>query len=98
MYDSIIERMAETIENSEIILMCMSSGYKKSLNCQVEAEYACKRKKKIVPLVFGSKYKADGRFSLIAGNKLYIHFADRTDEEFERDLHNTYHTIETHWS
>ncbi len=89
MYGSIIERMAEAIENSEIILMCMSTGYKKSLNCQVEAEYAYKRNKTIVPLVLGSKYKPDGWLGLIAGNKLYIHFADRTDEEFEE----TYNTL-----
>jgi hypothetical protein len=61
----------------------MSSGYKRSLNCQAEAEYAYKRKKKIIPLILGSKYKADGWLGLIAGNKIYINFADITNEEFE---------------
>ena len=88
MYGSIIERMAEAIENSEIILMCMSSDYKKSLNCQAEAEYAYRRKKKIVPLILESNYKADGWLGLIAGNKLYINFADKMDHEFEEVYNN----------
>jgi hypothetical protein len=84
MFGSIIERMAEGIENSEFILMCMSSSYKKSLNCQAEAEYAFKRKKKIVPLMLELRYKADGWLGLIAGSKIYINFADKVGEEFEK--------------
>jgi hypothetical protein len=84
MHGSICERMAEGIEKSDFILICMSSGYKKSLNCQAEAEYAFKREKKIVPLMVEPKYKADGWLGLIVGSKLYVKFAEKQDDEFEQ--------------
>jgi hypothetical protein len=84
MHGSICERMAEGIEKSDFILVCMSSGYKKSLNCQAEAEYAFERQKKIVPLIVERKYKADGWLGLIAGSKMCIKFAEKQDGEFEQ--------------
>ncbi|CAF4151303.1 unnamed protein product [Rotaria sp. Silwood2] len=83
MYGSIIERMAEAIEKSSFILVCMSSDYKKSTNCQAEAGYAFNRKKTIVPLIVEPKYKADGWLGFIVGNKIYINFAEREHNEFE---------------
>lgn len=83
MYGSIVERMAEAIEKSQVILICMSSSYKKSVNCQAEAEYAFNRKKLIVPLIVESKYRADGWLGFIVGNKIYVNFADKLEDEFE---------------
>ncbi|CAF1032512.1 unnamed protein product [Rotaria sordida] len=83
MYGSIIERMAEAIEKSNFILICVSSDYKKSANCQAEAEYAFKRKKTIIPLIVEPNYKADGWLSFIIGNKIYINFTDRVHNEFK---------------
>ncbi|CAF3156072.1 unnamed protein product [Rotaria sp. Silwood2] len=83
MHGSIIERMAEGIERSEFILMCMSSGYRKSSNCKAEAEYAFNRKKKIVPLIVEPKYTADGWLGFIAGNKVFVNFARTNEHEFE---------------
>ena len=40
MRGSIIESMAEAIEQSRFVLICMSSNYKKSTNCKAEAELA----------------------------------------------------------
>ena len=82
MHGSIIERMAEGIEKSSCVLLCMSSGYKKSGNCQAEAEYAFSRHKTIVPLLVEQKYKADGWLGFIIGNRLYINFTDK-NKEFE---------------
>ncbi|CAF2820860.1 unnamed protein product, partial [Rotaria sp. Silwood2] len=75
--------MAEAIEKSNFILICMSSDYKKSTNCQAEAEYAFNRKKTIIPLIVEPKFKADGWLGFISGNKIYINFADREHNEFE---------------
>ncbi|UJR27528.1 hypothetical protein I4U23_008811 [Adineta vaga] len=83
MHGSIIERMAEAIEQSKFVLICMSSNYKNSTNCKAEAEYAFNRKSKIVPLVVEPQYKADGWLGFLAGSKIYVDFADKKDEEFE---------------
>ena len=34
--------MADAVENSEFVIMCMSDSYKQSTYCQAEAEYAFK--------------------------------------------------------
>jgi hypothetical protein len=84
MHGSIIERMAEAIEQSRFVLICMSSNYKKSTNCKAEAEYAFNRKSKIVPLLVEPKYQADGWLGFLAGSKIYVDFAEKEDEEFEK--------------
>ncbi|CAF3802895.1 unnamed protein product [Rotaria socialis] len=84
MRGSIIESMAEAIENSKFVLLCMSSNYKKSINCKAEAEYAFNQHSKIIPLIVEPKYKADGWLGFMAGSKIYVDFADKEDEEFEK--------------
>lgn len=85
MRGSIVESMAEAVENSRCVLICMSSNYKSSTNCQAEAEYAFNRKSKIIPLMVEKDYKPDGWLGFMAGSKLYIDFADKDDdEEFEK--------------
>lgn len=83
MYGSIIEAMAEAIENSRYVLICMSSNYKKSVNCKSEAEYAYNRKSKIIPLIVEAGYQAEGWLGLIAGSKLYVDFADKEGAAFD---------------
>ncbi|CAF5017567.1 unnamed protein product [Rotaria sp. Silwood1] len=82
MRGSIIECMAEAIEQSRFVLICMSSNYKKSTNCKAEAEYAFNRKSKIIPLIVEPQYKADGWLGFLAGSKIYVDFADKEGEEF----------------
>ncbi|CAF3290142.1 unnamed protein product [Rotaria socialis] len=84
MRGSIIESMADAIENSKFVLLCMSSNYKKSINCKAEAEYAFSRHSKIIPLIVEPNYKADGWLGFMAGSKIYVDFADKEDEEFDK--------------
>lgn len=84
MHGSIVEAMAEAIEKSRFVLICMSSNYKKSGNCKAEAEYAFNQKSKIIPLMVEANYKPDGWLGLIAGSKLYIDFAEKEGEEFDK--------------
>jgi hypothetical protein len=84
MRGSIIESMAEAVENSKCVLICMSSDYKASTNCQAEAEYAFNRKSKMIPLMVEKEYKPDGWLGFMAGSKIYVDFADKEDEEFDQ--------------
>ncbi|CAF1502260.1 unnamed protein product, partial [Didymodactylos carnosus] len=81
MFGSIIERMAEAIEHSDMILVSMSSAYKKSPNCQAEAEYAYNRKRLMIPLITEDQYRADGWLGFIAGSKMYVDFHKGTFDE-----------------
>ena len=63
--------------------MCMSETYKRSANCQSEAEYAFNRKKHIVPIKMKKDYTADGWLGFILGTRMYIDFGTY---EFEKAI------------
>mmetsp|Transcript_17007 Transcript_17007/g.49958 ORF Transcript_17007/g.49958 Transcript_17007/m.49958 type:complete len:232 (-) Transcript_17007:237-932(-) len=71
MQGSIIEKMADAVESSAVVLMCASSFYKQSSNCRLEAEYAQTQKKQIIPLLVEPGYQADGWLGILMGAKLY---------------------------
>ena len=55
-----LEKMANTIENSVCVLVCMSEKYKKSSSCRAEAEYAFQLGLPVIPIIIQDDYKPDG--------------------------------------
>jgi hypothetical protein len=76
------------VDRSSFVLMFMSETYKRSANCQSEAEYAFNRKKHIVPVKLKSTYQPDGWLGFILGTKLYIDFGKNEFEKAMELLHN----------
>ncbi|CAF1649145.1 unnamed protein product, partial [Didymodactylos carnosus] len=74
MYGSLMARMAEGVEKSEIVLICMSSSYKESDNCKSEAIYAKKRHRYLIPLIVEPKYNPSGWLGVYRDDLLYIDF------------------------
>ena len=74
---STLEAMAKAVENSSVVLVCVSQKYKESPNCRSEAEYAYQLRKDIIPLMMQRKYKADGWLGMLVGTKLWIDFQSR---------------------
>jgi len=66
--------MAEAVENSEFVLICMSDSYKQSTYCQAEAEYAFGCKRRLIPLIVRAGYKADGWLGFMIGSRIYVDF------------------------
>jgi hypothetical protein len=66
--------MANAIEHSHCVLMCMTEAYKQSANCRAEAEYAFSLKKPIIPLIMQSGYKPTGWLGIILGSKIFVDF------------------------
>ena len=71
---STLEAMAKAVENSSVVLVCVSQKYKESPNCRSEAEYAYQLRKDIIPLMMQRNYKADGWLGMLVGTKLWIDF------------------------
>ncbi len=67
--------MAEAVENSSVFLMCVSEKYYMSPNCRLEAEYAVRQRKPIVPLLMQSDYMPTGWLGIIMGDKIYYKFS-----------------------
>lgn len=72
-----LEGMANAIENSAVVLICMSEKYKQNPNCRTEAEYTFQLKKDYIPLMLQKKYRPDGWLGFILGAKLYFDFSGK---------------------
>ena len=74
MRGSTLEAMAKAVENSSVVLVCVSERYKESPNCRSEAEYAYQLRKDIIPLMMQCKYRGDGWLGMLVGTKLWFDF------------------------
>jgi len=63
------EAMAKAIEKSNIIIICFSTEYRKSYACRLEAEYAKKRERPIIPVKIDFGYDPTGWLEEIIGNE-----------------------------
>ncbi len=88
MHGSTLECMAHAVEQSSVILICMTEKYKQSPNCQSEAEYAYRLRKPYVPILLQSKYKPDGWLGMLLGTKFYIDFTKNDYQSNYRKLVN----------
>jgi hypothetical protein len=85
MYGPIVERMAEAIENSEFVFICMSNAYKSSSYCQLEAEYAFKFQCCLIPLVVKKDFTQTGWLGMLCGLRFQIDFTKATfDVAYEK--------------
>lgn len=55
MKGSTVEKMAEAVEHSQVVLYGISEGYKNSGNCRLEALYAHQIGIKMIPLMLQNK-------------------------------------------
>ena len=74
---STLEAMAKAVENSSVVLVCVSERYKESPNCRSEAEYAYQLRKDIIPLMMQRKYRGDGWLGMLVGTKLWFDFQSK---------------------
>lgn len=91
MHGSLMERMAEAIEESENILVCMSSDYLKSQPCQSEAEYAYRRKRRFIFIKVEPKYTPNSWLGLLLANTYYVDFTKTDFASAFKDLYTQIH-------
>ena len=101
MHGGTMVAMANAIENSEFVLICMSDTYKQSAYCQSEAHYAFERRCHLIPLIVKANYRPDGWLGMIVTGKLYVNFQklgfdhayDKLTNEIDRYRKNGSHAI-----
>jgi hypothetical protein len=72
MHGSTLDSMAEAVEQSFCVIMCITLKYKNSKSCKQEIEYADKLNKPLIPLMLQKGYIPDSWLGLILGKKIYI--------------------------
>ncbi|XP_072028525.1 uncharacterized protein [Amphiura filiformis] len=88
MRGDILSAMADAVQKSDVILICMTEQYKDSQSCRSEASYAYKlnkkRNKKIIPLLLQDGYEPDGWLGLLQGMDLY--YAFHSDDQLNKNM------------
>ena len=83
MHGNLMDAMAQAIEQSRAIVICMSEHYQRSNVCRAEAQYAFQRKLKMVPILLQKHYKPSGWLSFLVSQLLYVDF---TKHEFSKAI------------
>ncbi len=71
-------QIAEAIENSRFVLLCMSNSYESSVDCQLEAEYAFKFQSILIPVVVKKDFTQTGWLGMLCALRLQIDFTETT--------------------
>lgn len=66
-FGSSLESMANAIDKSFCVLVCVTEKYKESNFCRLEAEYVLQQKKSFIPLFLQPGYKPNGWLGLLIG-------------------------------
>ena len=96
-YGSSLAAMAEAVENSAVFLMCVTEEYYMSPNCRLEAEYATKLGKPIVPLIMQSGYMPLGWLGIIMGDKIYYKFCPLDKLKFDQTFPSMLKEVTRHY-
>jgi hypothetical protein len=91
MHGNVMDTMAQAIDQSHTIIICISEQYRRSNYCRAEAHYAFQRQRKIVPVLLQKHYKPDGWLLFLTGQLLYVDFIkyefSRAMELLFKELH-----------
>ena len=66
--------MAQAIEKSICVLVCVTEKYKESNFCRLEAEYLTQKNKPFIPILMEKGYRAAGWLGIILGSKIFVDF------------------------
>ncbi|CAF3842821.1 unnamed protein product [Rotaria sordida] len=97
MHGNVMDAMAQAIEQSRIIIICMSEHYRRSNYCRAEAQYAFQRQLKMVPILLQKYYKPDGWLSFLTAQLLYIDFT-KHDFSHAIAISSTLSSLEESWT
>ncbi|CAF1404386.1 unnamed protein product [Adineta steineri] len=65
LHGSVLGGMGEAVENSYIVILCMTDGYAQSGYCNLEAKYAIERKIPVIPCMMEEAYRPSGSLGII---------------------------------
>ncbi|CAF4267984.1 unnamed protein product [Rotaria sp. Silwood2] len=91
MHGIMMQAMAEAIEQSRYILICMSDSYCVSPYCQAEAQYAFEKQRILIPLRVQMGYKPQGWLAFTISGRMYVDFIKLNFETAYAQLMSQFH-------
>jgi hypothetical protein len=98
MSGSVVDAMAQAIDDASVMLYGVSDTYKKSANCRLEASYAHQCCVPMLPLMLEDGYKPRGWLGMFMGTGLWHGFFGATlesDTAFEKQMDALCNAIST---
>jgi hypothetical protein len=93
---SSLESMSNAVENSFCFLMCVTEKYRQSTPCQLEAKYALKQEKPIIPLIMQQDFEnPKGWLGLLMSDKIFVNFTKYDFDECIKRLKNEIDSIKS---
>ncbi|CAF3556665.1 unnamed protein product [Rotaria sp. Silwood1] len=74
MHGIMMQAMADAIEQSRCVIICMSDNYCVSPYCQAEAQYAFEKRRNLIPLRVQAGYKPQGWLAFLVSGRMYVDF------------------------
>jgi hypothetical protein len=91
MHGIMMQAMAEAIEQSRCIIICMSDSYCVSPYCQAEAQYAFEKRRVLIPLRVQTGYKPQGWLAFTISGRMYVDFIKMNFETAYAQLLSEFH-------
>ena len=95
MHGIIMEAIADAIEQSRCVLICMSDNYSLSPYCQSEAQYAFEKRRLLIPLRVQSGYKPQGWLAFTISGRMYVDFIKMDFQTAYQQLRSQFHQNQT---
>jgi len=94
MGNKVFHSMASAVQQCRVVIVCGSSSYEQSRNCEIELTFAIQRKKCIVPLLVENGYKPDGWLACSLSNLLRFNMVGKYD--FDTSMSNLIRHLDNH--
>ncbi|PAA83434.1 hypothetical protein BOX15_Mlig005761g4 [Macrostomum lignano] len=94
---SVYQAMANGIEGSSVVLMCITRLYNESNNCRLEVEYAHECGKKLIPLLLEPKYRPNGWLGFLTRAELRYDLTE-TKCSFESKVQELLVALQSHFN
>ncbi|EDV27437.1 hypothetical protein TrispH2_003058 [Trichoplax sp. H2] len=74
-----LKSIAKNIDESNIVVVCLSHKYKQSPYCHSQAHFAVQKKKKVIPILLQANYNLHGWLGDLFGSIPILDFSDGND-------------------
>lgn len=74
MHGIMLQAMADAVEQSRYVMICMSDNYCISPYCRAEAQFAFEKQRGLIPIRVQNGYKPQGWLAFLISGRMYIDF------------------------
>jgi len=74
MHGIMLQAMADAVEQSRYVIICMSDNYCISPYCQAEAQFAFEKQRILIPIRVQTGYKPQGWLAFLISGRMYVDF------------------------